>query len=454
MSHLHDVHDLDSIFYIDTATRKTKTSVADNVILVQFDHNSERITFEMNRLVEGHDLYTCNRVEVHYINVENKTRESNCGVYEVTDLQVKPDDETKVVFSWLISQNATKMVGTLSFVIRFACVTDKIDYSWSTVIHEGIPVTTGIYNSDVVVEQYPDVLEQWYEKLFSTGDAGAVKSVNGIEPDENGNVDLGSLEADWNTLKNRPFFTRCGGSVIVAMQINPAFSEFSNGLYVWSSTGVKLVNGATYIVIWNNQEFTCTAVEATLGESAGVGLGNLSLVGLVGGNNEPFAFGYDPGTGGVLCYTTDSAVSSFLIAQDEKQDIIVDKEYVLSPSGNSVKCETSDFTIESGKTYGVVWDGVTYICDSRYGSTDPVIGDDLAMSSSPDAEMPFYIIAPDMVLFDKTRIYAVGTETATHTVSVYVIAENVYTIPEKYLPKQAINKMIDEYMEDALGGDY
>ena len=193
MSHLHDVYDLDSIFHIDTATRKTKTSVADNVTLVQFDHNSQRITFDLPRYFEGHDFLTCNRVEVHYLNVESKTRESNCGVYEVTDLQKKPDDESKVVFSWLISQNATKMVGTLNFVIRFACVTDKIDYSWSTVMHEGIPVTTGIYNTDVVVEQYPDVLEQWYQKLF---DDVSVKSVNGIKPDENGNITVGLPESE------------------------------------------------------------------------------------------------------------------------------------------------------------------------------------------------------------------------------------------------------------------
>lgn len=166
MAHIHSVYDNDTHFKIDHVTRGFSNEGSLKTLVVQNDHNSERFTFELPRFIEGHDMLVCNRVEVHYLNTDTSTKEYTSGVYEVDDLQESPNDENVAILSWLLSNNATKHVGTLNFVIRFACLTgDTIDYAWNTVIYDKIHVTSGIYNSDEVVEIYADVLEKWKQEL-------------------------------------------------------------------------------------------------------------------------------------------------------------------------------------------------------------------------------------------------------------------------------------------------
>ena len=169
MAHLHKVHDSDVHFKIDAVSRNVvNESDIKKVMLIQNDHNSERFTFELPRYIEGHDMMTCGVVEIHYINTDSKTKVSMNDVYIVDDLQVYPDDENIVVLSWLLSRNATKYVGNLSFLICFKCLdgTD-IEYMWSTAIYSKIVVGTSIYNSEQVVEIYSDVLEQWKDSLLN-----------------------------------------------------------------------------------------------------------------------------------------------------------------------------------------------------------------------------------------------------------------------------------------------
>lgn len=158
---------------------------------MQFDHNSEVFTFELPRYIEGHDMMECNRVEVHYLNIDSMTKQENEGIYLVDDLKVNPDDETKLTCSWLISQNATRLVGSLNFLLRFACVTDDIvEYAWNTSIFSGIHVSKGIYNSDIVAEQYIDIIKAWENRLEvvenSIGSSG-ISPVIKITPISGGN---------------------------------------------------------------------------------------------------------------------------------------------------------------------------------------------------------------------------------------------------------------------------
>ena len=167
MAHKHSVYDSDNHFSIDSLTRSIKNT-GSKVVVAQYDHNSERFTFDIPRYIEEHDMSLCNRVEVHYINVSASTREQTTGVYEVEDLGISPDADDVVIFSWLISQNATVYVGPLTFIVRFVCMTgDVIDYVWNTAIHTGITVSEAIYNSEIIVEQYADVLEQWERRVLN-----------------------------------------------------------------------------------------------------------------------------------------------------------------------------------------------------------------------------------------------------------------------------------------------
>ena len=169
MGHKHSVYDSDTHFSINAVTRQIKNESSRKTTLIQGDHNSERFSFDLPRFIEGHDMMQCNQIQVHYINMlDEKTQ--NKGLYEVTDLQISPDDDQVVVCSWLISQNATQLVGSLSFLIRFCCVEDgEVIYAWNTAICQSISVSSGISNTEEVAEPYPDILTQWKAELFEAG---------------------------------------------------------------------------------------------------------------------------------------------------------------------------------------------------------------------------------------------------------------------------------------------
>lgn len=165
MAHVHSVYDGDTHFKICPITRQIKNN-SGKVILMQNDHNSERFTFEIPRYIDGHDMSLCNRVEVHYINIDAKDNRENAGVYVVEDLQTSPNSESVVICSWLISQGATKYAGHMNFVLRYACLNEgEIEYQWFTSVHKGISVSESISNGEAVIEQNADILAQWEEKI-------------------------------------------------------------------------------------------------------------------------------------------------------------------------------------------------------------------------------------------------------------------------------------------------
>ena len=164
MAHKHSVYDTDAHFKIDAITRAIKNESSGKTVLIQGDHNSERFTFEIPKLVDGHDMSLCNVAQIHYINIDSTDKsKTSADVYEVDDLQISPDSEDVVILSWQISGNATKYAGSLNFLVKFKCVGDDgtVDYVWNTGIFTGISVSAGIDNGEAVVEEYSDVLEQW-----------------------------------------------------------------------------------------------------------------------------------------------------------------------------------------------------------------------------------------------------------------------------------------------------
>lgn len=165
----HGVTDTDKHFLIDPVTR-TIINESGKLVLIQYDHNSERFTFECPRHVDDHDMSLCNRIEIHYINTGTGNSRTT-GVYEVRDLQVSPDDNNVVTCSWLISQNATQHVGKLNFVIRFACIAEDgtVEYAWNTGIYSDIAISKSIYNGEEFIQDYVDVLETWKQDLYTLG---------------------------------------------------------------------------------------------------------------------------------------------------------------------------------------------------------------------------------------------------------------------------------------------
>ena len=175
MSHVNKVFDSDPHFTISPITRQIVNDSSKKTTLIQYDHNSERFSFELDRIVEGHDMTECNLVEVQFINTGANSSEVTKDVYEVKDLQIKPDDDTKIVFTWLLSNNATMYEGKLAFAIRFACINadGSVDYAWHTATHENIKISKGMNNADdVVTKEMSDILAQWKAELFGTSEEG------------------------------------------------------------------------------------------------------------------------------------------------------------------------------------------------------------------------------------------------------------------------------------------
>ena len=169
MAHIHNVIDTDVHYKIDGVTRtitnldKTKRTIA------QYDHNSERFTFEIPRYVDGHDFSECNLVQVHYSNADKYGKVKSSAVYVVDDLHIDNDDPNTVALSWLISSNATQVAGTLNFSIRFACVQDgKIVYAWNTTVFKGITIMESLYNNTGDVIDNADALVVLANKLMAT----------------------------------------------------------------------------------------------------------------------------------------------------------------------------------------------------------------------------------------------------------------------------------------------
>ena len=161
MAHLHSVNDSDAYFIVDTTKRTIKNKTPKRTVM-QYDHNSERFTFELDqRYVDGHDMSTCNEVEVHYNNG------GNLGLYLVEDLRVSEDDSGMVLCSWLISRNATMKAAPLEFRLTFKCVSDgMVDYEWSTAVFRGITVAPGVRSTEMIAELFPDLITQIIDKIL------------------------------------------------------------------------------------------------------------------------------------------------------------------------------------------------------------------------------------------------------------------------------------------------
>ena len=160
---IHPIHDTDKHFIVDPITRVIKNDTLKKLSLVIDDHNSEVFTFELPRTIEGHDMSKCNKVEVHYVNTHSSTKEKSTGVYKVTDFCIDPEDPEKCLFTWTISENATKYPGPLAFALHFACIddlTEEVHYWWSTATNTTITVLDSINLTPKDADEITDLQEK------------------------------------------------------------------------------------------------------------------------------------------------------------------------------------------------------------------------------------------------------------------------------------------------------
>lgn len=193
MAHLHEVRDTDTHYIIDPITMEIRNANEAKKELNLGDHNSEIYTFEIPKVIEGHDMSLCNRVEVHFINISGDKAYKSTGVYTVKDLSAVEGEENTLAFSWEVSGDATIYAGSLNYRVKFACVDENGKYTYKkwTDVYKGISIGDGFDNGEAIEKEYSDILSEWKSRLDALEkDGSRVKTVNGVEPDENGNVEI------------------------------------------------------------------------------------------------------------------------------------------------------------------------------------------------------------------------------------------------------------------------
>lgn len=173
MAHDHIFVDDDNRFVIDGLTRQLTNVTGNKPAVMQFDHNSETLTFQMPRNVEGHDMLKCDRIEIHYTNAGKgtsaSTRPTAASIDTIKDLATSPEDENLLTFSWTIGRNATQYAGTLTFQFKFICNGETENSLPAFVWHSGqysfVEVLASLNITDEIIEAYPDVLASLSAKV-------------------------------------------------------------------------------------------------------------------------------------------------------------------------------------------------------------------------------------------------------------------------------------------------
>lgn len=136
------------------------------VPLIRGSHNSVRYAFRAPVTVRGHDMKNCTRVEIHYTNIDVRSKQRSKGVYLVDDMEVY--EERYLNFSWLVSGNATKYKGSLEFTIFFICADqdEGVEYCWPTSIDNTLIVHGSVsHDLEILEDTPPDLLEQWRDGM-------------------------------------------------------------------------------------------------------------------------------------------------------------------------------------------------------------------------------------------------------------------------------------------------
>lgn len=172
MAHDHILVDDDNRFIIDGQTRQITNITGNHPSVMQFDHNSEKLSFQMPLLMEGHDMSECDEIKILYKNTGKGTSASTrpvvADVETITDITVD-EDEGILVFTWTIPEFATIYSGTIVFQFKFICYGDTEDdppkFKLYTEQYSFIEVRPSLDISKILETQFPNLLDEIETKL-------------------------------------------------------------------------------------------------------------------------------------------------------------------------------------------------------------------------------------------------------------------------------------------------
>lgn len=161
LTHEEKIVNSDPLCTIDIRSRRITVN-ADKTFFQQYDHNSERIGFTMERFIDGHDMFVVDRIAIKYLN------RPRTDMYVVDDVALS-EDKQFITFSWLVSGNVTENAGSVVFQINFRCWDDdgNVTYNWSTQPCSTYTILEGLYSMDTDPQKLYDFWAK-YEALVNT----------------------------------------------------------------------------------------------------------------------------------------------------------------------------------------------------------------------------------------------------------------------------------------------
>lgn len=141
--------DDDPYFTVDRNKRLISVPSTQDMLAVNFDENSEIITFKFPRYADGVDLST----KEIYVNYERSDKTRNKALCTLTDTS-----DSYVVFTWVVSAYATQVEGTLNFNIEFR----SVDYRWQTQPTSLLVYRSLLYTGEALLDQ-PELLDQYLD---------------------------------------------------------------------------------------------------------------------------------------------------------------------------------------------------------------------------------------------------------------------------------------------------
>lgn len=457
MAHLHDMRDMDTHFVIDPISRAITNPDSPKNALMMGDHNSEIYTFELPKVVEGHDMSLCNRVEIHYTNISSDKANKTEDVYPVSDMQLAEDSPDTLVFSWLISGNATKYPGLLSFRIRFGGINASgvYNYKWHTQIFKSVTVSDGFDNTEAVVEEYSDTIAEWEARLDALEEGGSGVEVTAKpgqlirvkETDENGKPTA------WEAV---PWGYTEGGMVEILPETTATVDDGSEFLI---EKQIDLVVGGHYIVRLNGVDYPSTVVD--LG-----GMGALLNDGadMATGENLLFMISSQDGTTSGQMFDDSTSVT---ISIHHNAETIHPIPGELLPEGVPYvekgmveilpECQPV-YDEDDGAFYGIVfqgvvsvgdtcivnWNGTEYECVAQDLSAMAVgavlLGDGTNFGATGNGEPFMFVLMEQSGVFGGMIMPLDGTTELT--VSVRGNVKTYYKLDKALLPAEAVNNVL------------
>ncbi len=446
MPHEHPICDSDKHFIIDPITRNI-TNQSSKITIMQYDHNSERFTFEIPKFIECHDMSLCDAVRIHFINIGSIKTDTASGVYEVDDVAVSLDNPDAITFSWLIKGSSTKYNGSLNFAIRFYCFSDEnvIDYSWGTNIYSGIKVSNGLENSDMIVEDYVDVLEKWKQEVIdiciqpaTKTNLGCVKVGANLSITEDGTLSADAKEIE---IDNETIVKTEDGKLKANISTKTSELENDSGFVAASELAAGLADKQDIIsdlaTIRSGAAMGATALQSVpssyrtaeaqdvidsgkqdkliAGENITIAEDG-KTISATGGSSVPKPLTYDYMPEG---YPSKSVQTTVLMEE---------QECVFTDDAKSAKYYLTDpLDLVGGQTYTVNWDGTEYECVCGNKSGVLFVGNLLYANMGEDSGEPFLYDTYD-------NAFTTFDASLSHTISVKTIQEVVTPMDEILIP--------------------